>query len=53
METDAVLMCNVHLSANNMTVSGGGVPAPFLHFVDVHYQSTNVGTKNRAPSFWA
>ena len=52
METDAVLMCKVYLSANNMTVSGGGVPAPFLHFVDVHYQSTNVGTKNRSPNFW-
>lgn len=52
MEPDAVLMCRVYLSANNMTVSGGGVPAPFLHFVDLHYQSTNVGTKNRAPNFW-
>lgn len=52
MEPDAVLMCRVYLSANNMTVSGGGVPAPFLHFVDLHYQSTNVGTKNRSPSFW-
>jgi len=52
MEPDAVLMCRVYLSANNMTVSGGGVPAPFLHFVDLHYQSTNIGTKNRSPNFW-
>jgi hypothetical protein len=52
MEPDAVLMCRVYLSANNMTVSGGGVPSPFLHFVDLHYQSTNIGTKNRAPNFW-
>lgn len=26
--------------------------APFLHFVDVHYQSTNVATKQRAPNFY-
>lgn len=25
---------------------------PFLHFVDVHYQSTNIGTKNRTPGFY-
>jgi hypothetical protein len=53
MEIDAILMCRVFLSANNMIVSGGGAPAPFLHFVDMHYQSTNIGTKNKAPNFWA
>lgn len=52
IEPDAVLMCRVYLSANNMTVSGGGVPNPFLHFVDLHYQTTNVGTKNKSPNFW-
>jgi len=42
----------VYLSANNMTVSGGAVPDPFLHQVDIHYQSTAIGTKKRFPSFW-
>lgn len=51
MEPDAVLMCRVYLSANNITDSVAQ-PAPFLHFVDLHYQSTNVGTKNKAPGFW-
>jgi len=27
--------------------------APFLHFCDLHYQSTNVATKNKAPDFYA
>lgn len=26
--------------------------APFAHFIDIHYQSTNVGTKQKAPDFW-
>jgi hypothetical protein len=25
----------------------------FLHFVDVHYQSTNIATKNKAPNFYS
>lgn len=52
MEPDGVLMCRVYLSANNLTVSSGVAPAPFLHFVDLHYQSTSVGTKNKMPNFW-
>jgi len=26
---------------------------PFLHTVDIHYQSTGVPTFNKAPSFYA
>lgn len=52
MEPDAVLMCRVYLDSNDITVSGGGVPDPFLHFVDLHYQSTNVGTLNKSPNFF-
>ena len=25
---------------------------PFLHYVDIHYQSTGIGTKNKAPNFY-
>ena len=53
IEPDGVIMCRVYLDSNDLTVSAGGIPEPFLHFVDLHYQSTNVGTKNKAPSFWA
>lgn len=52
IEVDGLIFGKVYLVANNMTVSGGGVPEPFLHTVDIHYQSTGIPTKNRSPSFW-
>ena len=52
LEVDGVILCRAYLSANNITVSSGSVPAPFLHYVDVHYQSTGIGTKQKAPDFW-
>jgi hypothetical protein len=51
LEPDGVIMIRAYLSANNIT-SGGAVPDPFLHFVDVHYQSTNIGTKDKVPDFY-
>lgn len=53
LEVDALIFGRVYLVANNLTISGGGVPDVFLHTVDIHYQSTGVGTKNKAPSFWS
>jgi hypothetical protein len=52
LETDGVILCRAYLSANNMTVAAGSVPAPVLHFVDIHYQSTAIPTKNRVPNFY-
>ena len=52
LEPDGVIQCRVYLDSNDMTVSSGLVPNPFVHFVDIHYQSTCVGTKSRAPNFW-
>ena len=52
MEPDGMIFGRVWLSANGITVSGGGVPDPFLHEVDLHYQSTGVATKQRFPGFW-
>lgn len=53
IEPDGLIFGKVYLSANNITVSSGGVPNPFLHTVDIHYQSTSMGTKQRFPNFWA
>lgn len=25
---------------------------PFVHYIDIHYQSTNIATKNKAPNFY-
>jgi len=52
IEPDGIILATVSLTANNITVSSGLVPDPFLHFADIHYQSTNVGTKQKAPNFY-
>jgi hypothetical protein len=52
IEVDGLILVRVYLSANNITVASGSVPAPFLHFADIHYQSTCIGTKAKAPNFY-
>ena len=52
IEVDGVIMIRAYLSANNITVASGIVPAPFLHYVDIHYQSSGIPTKQRAPNFY-
>jgi hypothetical protein len=52
IETDGIIQCRVFLDSNDITVSGGVIPDPFIHAVDIHYQTTNVATKNRSPNFW-
>jgi hypothetical protein len=51
IEVDGIMQVRVYLDSNDITTSGGLVK-PFLHFVDIHYQSTNLATKNKAPDFW-
>ena len=46
LEVDGIILCRIFLSANTTGA------APFLHFVDIHYQSTNCPTKQKAPDFW-
>ena len=51
LEPDGLILARVYLSANNIT-SGGAVPDPFIHEVDLHYQSTNIATKQKIPDFY-
>lgn len=53
LEPDSVIELTFEVDANNITVSGGGVPDIFVHFVDIHYQSTSISTKAKAPDFYA
>lgn len=48
IEPDGVFMIRTWLSGNTMN----GTPEPFLQYVDIHYQSTNIGTKDKAPNFY-
>ena len=52
IEPDGIIQCRVYLDSNDITVSSGLVPMPFAHFVDIHYQSTGIATKNKSPDFW-
>ena len=49
LEPDGLILCRIEMTTNNMT---GATPDPFIHEVDVHYQSTNLATKQKAPNFY-
>jgi len=49
IEVDGVLAVNLTQSTIP-TITGGSVAEPVIFFVDLHYQSSNIGTKNKAPS---
>lgn len=51
LEVDGVILTRMYLDSNDIT-SSGAIPNPFVHFVDLHYQSTGVPTKQRSPDFW-
>ena len=53
LEPDGIIIMRAGLQANNITVSSGGIPDPFIHYMDIHYQSTGISTKNRSPDFYA
>jgi hypothetical protein len=52
LEVDGVVLARVYASAIP-TITGGAPNEPFLHFVDVHYQASYIGTKNKAPNFYS
>ena len=51
LEPDGLIFCRIEMTTNNITASDG-VPDPFIHEVDVHYQSTSIATKQKAPDFY-
>jgi hypothetical protein len=48
IEVDGLVIIRVELTANSLNAATD----PFLHMCDIHYQSTNIGTKNKAPNFY-
>jgi hypothetical protein len=53
IEPDGLLTIRGYLSANGITVASGSTPSPFLLEIDIHYQSTNIGTKQKSPDFYS
>ena len=49
IDVDGLMVVTCRLTGNTMT----GTPEPFLHSVDLHYQSSNRSTLNKAPNFYA
>ena len=50
IEIDGILLANwVQTAIPTIT---GTITEPFIHFVDLHYQSTGIGTKAKAPNFY-
>lgn len=49
IEVDGLLL--VSLSLSSLPTLGGGGKL-FIHTCDLHYQSTNIGTKQKAPGFY-
>ena len=51
-EPDGVIELTFEMDANNLTNSVS-VLDPFIHFVDIHYNTTGlIGTKDKAPDFY-
>ena len=51
IEVDGIVIARIWRDSTD--VSDTLDQAPFMLFSDLHYQSTNIGTKNRAPNFYA
>lgn len=51
IEPDGLII--LHFNVPTIPTITGGAAKPFIHYVDLHYQSTSVGTKQKAPDFWA
>ena len=47
IEVDGIILAHIKLTANATGVD------PFLFCSDIHYQSSNMATKNKAPGFYA
>jgi hypothetical protein len=51
IEVDGLIL--VHFNATTIpTITGGTTNEPVFFTLDIHYQSTNIGTKAKAPDFW-
>ncbi len=51
LEPDGVILMTLEMEANNLTDSVG-VTDPFIHYADIHYQSSNIATKQKVPDFY-
>lgn len=55
IEVDGIIICTLAVPTipTISGAAGGAVNRPYLLYADLHYQSTEIGTKGKAPDFWA
>jgi hypothetical protein len=56
MDTDAIEVDGlilVHFDVTTIPAITGGAAKPFIHYVDIHYQSDRFATRRRAPDFYS
>lgn len=52
LEPDGIIL--YHMDATTIpTITGGSPNAPFIFTIDLHYQATNITTKNKVPNFYS
>lgn len=51
LEVDGIVLCNFTMTTIP-TITGGASAKVFVHAIDIHYQSTSVGTIGKAPNFY-
>lgn len=52
LEVDGIIVASLIVDTIP-TITGGTTNEPFIHTLDLHYQTTGVrGTKSRSPDFW-
>jgi len=51
IEVDGMILVNFTVDTIP-TITGGTTAEPFIHAIDIHYQSTGIGTKQKAPNFY-
>jgi hypothetical protein len=52
IEVDGVIKLHYEVTTAP-TITGGTTNRPYIDYLDIHYESTNVGTKNKAADFYA
>ncbi len=52
IEVDGLILAHFEYATNNITGTIGPQPDVFVHTVDIHYQSSNIGTKDKIPNFY-
>lgn len=52
LEPDGVIELTLEMDTNSLTDSVT-VLDPFIHYADIHYQSTGIATKGKVPDFYA